>query len=226
MNPEPDKTGRASFDKAPAIVAKMNGHARDDTRRNPDVSPALNASLVAVAAEDRRAFDEVYAKTVDRVLNLATRIVGDADAADDVASDVYLQVWRKAADFDPERGSAIAWIMTICRSRALDALRRKSVAANYTAEFERQAANTDVESGPQDLLAATDQESSVHQALQQLDAPERQLLALAYFRGYSHSELAAITGEPLGTVKTRIRRTLIKVRNLMQGPHASAGELR
>lgn len=224
MNPEPDDKGRASFNKATAIVIDMNGGACPEAKRSTDVSPALNASLVAVARRDRGAFDTLYAETVDRVLNLATRIVGDADAADDVASDVYLQVWRKAADFDPERGSAIAWIMTICRSRALDALRRKSVAANYTAEFERQAVDSDNGSGPQDLLHATDRESSVHQALRQLDAQERQLLALAYFRGYTHSELAAITGEPLGTVKTRIRRTLMKVRDLMHAPQTSAGE--
>ena len=224
MNPEPEDTGRASLKKATAIVVNMNGGARDAVDRSTDVSSALNASLVAVADQDRGAFETLYSATVDRVLNLATRIVGDADAADDVASDVYLQVWRKAADFDPERGSAIAWIMTICRSRALDALRRKSVAAGYTAEFEQQAVSSDAERGPQDLLAATDRESSVHQALLQLGASERQLLALAYFRGYSHSELAAITGEPLGTIKTRIRRTLIKVRDLMHEQRTSAGE--
>ena len=224
MSPEPEDTGSASFDKATAIVVSMNGGAGSAVDRNTDVSSALNASLVAVAGQDRGAFETLYAETVDRVLNLATRIMGDTDAADDVASDVYLQVWRKAADFDPERGSAIAWIMTICRSRALDALRRRSVAANYTAEFEQQTVDVDEERGPQDLLAATDRESSVHKALQQLDASERQLLALAYFRGYSHSELAAMTGEPLGTVKTRIRRTLIKVRDLMHKQRTSAGE--
>ena len=224
MKSEPDDTGRASMKRATAIVVDMNGGARDVVDRGTDASLALNASLAAVAHQDRDAFETVYSATVDRVLNLATRIMGDTDAADDVASDVYLQVWRKAADFDPERGSAIAWIMTICRSRALDALRRKSVAANYTAEFEQQTRNGEEERGPHDLLAATDRESSVHEALRQLDESERQLLALAYFRGYSHSELAAITAEPLGTVKTRIRRTLIKVRDLMHEHRTSVGE--
>lgn len=224
MNPEPDDTSRASFNKATAIVVNMNERAVDELSRSTDEAQALTGNLVAVADRDRGAFATVYEETVDRVLNLATRILGDTDAADDVASDVYLQVWRKAADFDPERGSAIAWIMTICRSRALDALRRKSVAANYTAEFERQSVTSDVESGPHDLLVATDRESTVHQALRQLDASERQLLALAYFRGYTHSELAAMTGEPLGTIKTRIRRTLMKVRDMMHEQRTSAGE--
>ncbi len=224
MNPEPEETGRASFKNAADIVVNMNEGACDAVSRSADVSSALDASLVAVADRNRIEFESLYSATVERVLNLATRIVGDADAADDVASDVYLQVWRKAGDFDPGRGSAIAWIMTICRSRALDMLRRRSVAAGYLAEFEQQPATNDEECGPQDLLAATDRESSVHAALKQLDPSERQLLALAYFRGYTHRELAAMTGQPLGTVKTRIRRTLIKVRDLMNDIRKSAGE--
>ena len=224
MNPEPEETGLASFNGAADIVVNMNDSSRDAVSQSFDVTTTLNASLVAVADRNRAEFESLYAATVERVLNLATRIVGDADAADDVASDVYLQVWRKAGDFDPDRGSAIAWIMTICRSRALDMLRRKSVAAGYQAEYEQQPATNDEECGPQDLLAATDRKSSVHAALKQLDVSERQLLALVYFRGYTHRELAAMTGQPLGTVKTRIRRTLIKVRDLMNDTRKTAGE--
>ena len=224
MNRKPENAVYAAAEKATAIVVNMNGEACETGDEGTDSPAALNASLVAVAGEDRDAFESLYAATVDRVLNLATRMMGSEDAADDVASEVYLQVWRKAADFDPVRGSAIAWIMTICRSRALDALRRQSVAANYAAEFEQQSVNLAEASGPQDLLAATDKASSIHNALLQLGASERQLLALAYFRGYSHSELAAITGEPLGTVKTRIRRTLMRVRDSMQELRAGVGE--
>ena len=224
MNPEPDESGLASFKSAADIVVNMNDSSRDVVSQSADVATTLNASLVAVADRNRSEFESLYAATVERVLNLATRIVGDADTADDVASDVYLQVWRKAGDFDPERGSAIAWIMTICRSRALDMLRRKSVAAGYLSEFEQQPATNDEECGPQDLLAATDRKSSVHAALKQLDASERQLLALVYFRGYTHRELAEMTGQPLGTVKTRIRRTLIKARDLMNDTRNSAGD--
>ncbi len=193
---------------------------------NEAMSPdSLETSLIAVAGRDRGAFETVYAATVSRVLALATRIVGDADTADDVASETYLQIWQQAASFDPERGNALAWIMTICRSRALDTLRRRASQQSRDAEATRQGEADDGDGALQDLLQATDRESAVHRALARLEPAERQLLALAYFRGYSHTELAEITGEPLGTVKTRTRRALDKLRKTMRRHRPDTGEI-
>ena len=206
------------------IVFEMQHQAHDILPSRSHDGDTLAAQLCAVASRDRQAFEAMYSATVSRVLGLAARILGDASAADDVASDVYLQVWRQADRFDPERGSAIAWIMTITRSRALDAMRRAATSAAKTAELSRGAAGTDDQLSMHDLLDVTHRESSLHRALQRLDSAERQLLALAYFRGYTHKQLAEITQQPLGTVKTRIRRTLIKLKELMADDCMDAGE--
>ena len=209
---------------APAdIVFGMQPEAHDILTSPSHDGDALAAQLCAVALSDRQAFEAVYSATVGRVLGLAARILGDTSAADDVASDVYLQIWRQADRFDPSRGSAIAWIMTIARSRALDAMRRATTSAVKNAELSRGEDEADDKLPMHDLLDVTHRESSLHRALHQLDGTERQLLALAYFRGYTHKQLAAITDEPLGTVKTRIRRTLIKLRKLMADDCMDAG---
>ncbi len=210
---------------APAdIVFDVQPDAREILPGPSSDGDTLATQLCAVASRDRQAFEAVYSATVGRVLGLATRIVGDTSAADDVASDVYLQVWRQADRFDPDRGSAIAWIMTITRSRALDAMRRVSTSAAKTAEFSRSAAEPEDQLPMHDLLDVTHRESSLHRALRRLDDAERQLLALAYFKGYTHKQLAKITNQPLGTVKTRIRRTLIKLKELMADDCMDAGE--
>lgn len=186
-----------------------------------DRADPLAAKIQAVASQDKQAFEAIYRETVDRVLRLASRILGDEHAADDVASDTYLQVWRNAASFDPHRGSAIAWILTMARSRALDAMRRSATAISKTKELVDREPDTAVPT--HDLLDITGRETSLHIALLELDGMDRQLLALAYFRGYSHQQLADITGQPLGTVKTRIRRALTKLRELMADTERGAG---
>ena len=206
------------------IVFEMQPEAHNVLSDSSGDVDTLATALCAVASRDRQAFEAVYSATVGRVLGLATRILGETSAADDVASDVYLQVWRQADRFDPERGSAIAWIMTITRSRALDAVRRVATSAAKTEELGRGATEQDDQLSMHDLLDVTHRESSLHRALQRLGGAERQLLALAYFRGYTHKQLAGITNQPLGTVKTRIRRTLIKLKEIMADDCTDAGE--
>ncbi|MBT8101173.1 MAG: sigma-70 family RNA polymerase sigma factor [Gammaproteobacteria bacterium] len=206
------------------IVLEMQPKAHSTQPDVPFDGDILAAQLCAVASSDRQAFEAIYSATISRVLALASRILGDTASADDVVSDVYLQVWRQADRFDPKRGSAIAWIMTITRSRALDTMRRVTTSAAKTAELGRDIAEPDDQPSMHDLLEVTHRESSLHRALLMLDGAERQLLALAYFRGYTHQQLAEITKQPLGTVKTRIRRTLIKLKELMADDCTDAGE--
>ena len=139
------------------------------------------------------------------VLSLVSRITQQIDIAEEVVSDVYLQVWRQADRFDPARGNALAWLTVLCRSRALDALRKINATPTHGAAPISEIPEPVAAEFPQDLLIAVEEHSAVHAALEKLEPNQRQLLALAYFRGYTHKELAEFTGMPLGTVKTQLR---------------------
>lgn len=212
---ETEETGAAFGNGARAIFPGMDA-AADARARDPGSGDAhLRRLLAAICRRERAAFEEFYDATTERVLNLVTRIVRLHDVAEEVVSDVYLQVWRQAGRFDQTRGNVLAWLMTISRSRALDALRRMNVAPTSGAEPVSDIAEAGDTESLQDLLIAVERRTALHAALERLDPDHRQLLALAFFRGYSHRELAEFTGKPLGTVKTQVRRTLIKLKELL-----------
>ena len=198
-----------------AIVSVMNANVEtmhSDAERS---KPHLGELLQAVARKDRTAFEAFYDATTERALSIVLRITQQIDVAEEVVSDVYLQIWRQADRFDPTRGNALAWLTILCRSRALDTLRKNNTAPTSSAIPISNIPEPEAAEYPQDLLIAVEQKSAVHAALEKLEPNQRQLLALAYFRGYSHSELAQFTGMPLGTVKSQLRRTLKKLKELM-----------
>lgn len=166
----------------------------------------LESLLAAIAQRDESAFGTFYDATLGRAYGLALRITQRHEFAEEVICDVYLQVWRQADHFDPRRGDALAWLMLLCRSRALDLLRRESHMAQSEPLTETRLAEQAFH--PQDLYSVREQNKALCEALESLDEHQRQLLALAFFRGYSHNELASFTGLPLGTVKTRLRRAM------------------
>lgn len=176
-----------------------------------DVSDSqLRTQLEAIRHGDQQALGRVYDLTVSRVYGLALRITGKAEAAEEVTEDVYMQIWRTAKDYHADRGKVIAWLLTICRSRAIDHLRRRDIAESH--EQPEDLAPHDQDDDPQDLLAASQRNSVLHAAMQRLSAQERQLLSLAFFRGLTHEEIAAHTQLPLGSIKTTIRRALSELR--------------
>ena len=135
------------------------------------------------------------------------RIVRDLDAAEDVVQEAFVQVWRQAGRYDPRRGSPQAWLCTIARTRALDRLRRR-VARREQEEVTEPAAS----GGTPDREG----ELAVRKALLSLSADQRRALELAYYEGLTQSEIARRLNEPLGTVKTRIRTALIRLREELQ----------
>jgi RNA polymerase sigma factor (sigma-70 family) len=174
--------------------------------------PELAGLMVGVAAGEQRALERFYRLTISRVFGLALRIVRCRATAEEVAEDVYVQIWYSAATYNAQRGSPLAWALTICRSRAIDRLRRADGAILDADPTERLDAI--LQRGPdlQDLLQATRDNIALHAAVARLGSEQRQVLALAFFRGLTHAEISQAAALPLGTVKSHIRRALATLR--------------
>ncbi|MEF8715625.1 MAG: sigma-70 family RNA polymerase sigma factor [Accumulibacter sp.] len=185
--------------------ARVPGILADEAR--------LQACIARIVHQDEQALAELYEALAGRVYGLALRITRQVQTAEEVTEDAFWQVWRQAPRFDATRGSVLAWVLTIVRSRALDALRRRDPAE--TLDEERLADQQGGENDPQDLLLAVQRQHRLHAALQDLDPLPRQLLALAFFRDLSHEEIACQMCLPLGTVKSHIRRALLRLRRLL-----------
>ncbi len=178
----------------------------NQARTNGEIQ--LQTWIARVICQDQAAFTALYEACVGRVYGLSLRITRNAALAEEVAEDTFWQVWREAPRFDAARGTAMAWLLTIARSRALDSLRARDPAQLTEDVDALRSLHAAPDTNPLDLLSATQTDHALHHALAQLDAQPRQLIALAFFKGLTHDEIAAHTGLPLGTVKSHIRRGL------------------
>lgn len=160
---------------------------------------------------DEAALATLYDATAGRVYGFALRILGNPAAAEEVASDVFLQAWKDAGRYDAGRARVLTWLLMICRSRALDRLRARPPEIP-TESPEALVTELPGDGSPQDLLEATESGSAVRAAIERLTPVQRQLIGLAFFRGLSHQEIAAHVQLPLGTVKSHLRRALEALR--------------
>jgi len=172
---------------------------------------------VRVAAGDVAALRALYDEHAARAIAIAMRILRNVEEAEDVVQDTFLEVWRRSAQFDDARGTAIAWIVTIARSRAIDRLRATQTAGRA---LDGVVANEDVMRtalpSPVDRMEERREGTRVATALAALPAPQRETIELAYFEGLSQSEIAAKTGTPLGTVKMRVKLAMSKLAGLLK----------
>jgi RNA polymerase sigma-70 factor (ECF subfamily) len=178
-------------------------------------------SLVArMAGGEEHALACLYDSTNRIVYGLALRILGEPSSAEDVTMEVYLQVWRTAGSYDPERGTVLSWLATLVRSRAIDSFRRRKARRTELEENVDEVANLR-DSRPDPELASVESGRSriVQKAMAQLSPDQREAIELAYFSGLTHVEAAVQMGLPLGTVKTRIRNGMLNLRKLL-GPYA------
>lgn len=170
--------------------------------------------IEGMLARDEQSLAALYDCTLAKVYGLALKITHRHDLAEEVVEDTYMQAWQEVARFDSTRGPVMAWLMMICRSRAIDALRRLDGAQSH-AEPESLRADISKVSSPLDILLLLERESDIQIAMQCLNAPQRQLVALAFFKGYTHEEIAAQMHIPLGTVKSNIKRAQTKLKTAL-----------
>ncbi len=167
----------------------------------------------AVARGDERALASLYDQYARILFGLILRILNDREEAEDVLQEVFLQVWRRAADYDERRGRPFTWLVTLARSRAIDRLRALGSRQRAVKESAREVSE-EVSDAAQDAFKS-EQGEIVRRALAELPEEQRRALVLAYFEGLSQSEIAVRLGAPLGTIKTRMRSGLMKLRELL-----------
>jgi RNA polymerase sigma-70 factor (ECF subfamily) len=173
----------------------------------------LAADLAAIAAGSDEALRRFFNLTSAKVFGLLLRMLRDHAAAEDVLQEVYFTVWRRAASFDPSRASPITWVVTIARNRAIDRLRSVSQTARVVPIDGIDIA--DASEPPGGALEATDRHSNVQACLATLDEPSQTAIRGAFFEGLTYEHLAARHQVPLGTMKSRIRRGLIRLRKCL-----------
>ena len=188
---------------APTAVASPGGGASD-----------LDL-LERIRASDASALDALYARYASPVYSLVWKILQNAEESEDVALDVFWQIWRQADRYDSSRGAPPAWIFTVARSRAIDRLRARQRREDRTISFDDPAAKLDPldeEAGPDQVASFRQTRDAVREAMQTLPTAQREAVELAFFKGLTHVEIATKLRQPLGTVKTRIRQGLIRLR--------------
>ena len=177
--------------------------------------------VVAMARGEERAASDLYDRHGAVMYGLALRMVSEPADAEDVVLDAFAQAWREAARFDTSRGSVLGWLTTIVRTRALDAIRargrRAKLVDTASVRLDEPAAMSQGAPAPDRAVEDSERNVAVGSALSALPEPQRRAIELAFFEGLTHQEVAERLREPLGTVKTRIRLGMLKLREMLGG---------
>ena len=188
--------------------------APGDGQLDQDQPPDLSGLMVLVARGDHRAFELVYEALAGPVYGVVRQVLRDPAQSEEIAQEVLLEVWRTASRFDPARGSVNAWVMTMAHRRAVDRVRSEN--AGSRREQKAAVMLTEVDDVA-DVVAANLDNQRVRRCLDGLTGLQRESIELAYYGGYSYPEVAQLLGAALGTVKTRIRDGMIRMRDCLEG---------
>jgi RNA polymerase sigma-70 factor, ECF subfamily len=191
---------------------------RESSRESAEDARADQEAVCRMAGHDPDALAELYDRHARPVYSLALRIVGDQAEAEDVVQEVFSQAWAQAFRYEATRGAVAAWLLMIARSRAIDRLRAHRARPDSEPANESQLRDLVDPAEPHDLHVLTrEQTGRLRDAMARLPVLQRLVVEMAYFEGLTQSEIAARLDEPLGTVKTRVRLALLKLREAMTG---------
>ena len=174
---------------------------------------ALSAALVRVANQDRAALQEVYRRTSRKLFGICLRIFGERADAEDAMQEVYLTIWHRAGSFDPARGNPITWLATLTRNRAIDILRASG--RRPTAPIELADNIADGKPDAEAVLIGLGDDARIGTCIETLAKSDATMIRTAFFEGTTYADLATRVALPLGTVKSRIRRALLKLRECL-----------
>ncbi len=175
--------------------------------------PASKEELLGrVARGDQNAFAALYDETSPRVLGLVRRLLVDPSQSEEVTQEVFLEIWQNAARYEPSRGGALTWILTMAHRRAVDRIRASQASRNRDLKVGVRDFVADYDNVPETVELSIEHER-VKEAMSQLTELQRQAVTLAYYGGYSHSEVSEMLKVPIGTVKTRLRDGMIRLRD-------------
>jgi RNA polymerase sigma-70 factor (ECF subfamily) len=186
-------------------------------------SRELSQLLARAGLGDRAAFATLYDQTSSHLFAVVLRICRDRAQAEDILQEVYVNVWRAAGGFDAAQSQPLTWLTSIARNRAIDSLRRaqtqpqlQSATTDHDEDADVYDTTADDQPGPLDLLSRASDARALSHCMEDLSAPQRQSLALAFYDGLSHAEVADKMGEPLGTVKSWVRRALLSLKSCLE----------
>ena len=193
----------------PGLTSVPSGAPSEGTGA-PDLAVLLRSS----SRGDQAAFALLYDATASRVHGLVLRVVRDPAQAEEVTQEAFLEIWRTASRFDSDRGSALSWLMTIGHRKAVDRVRAAEASSRRETKYHDQTQPVPHDETAEAVTASLEAQR-VRQALESLTAAQREAIGLAYFGGYTHTEVATMLDLPVGTAKTRIRDGLIRLRDTM-----------
>jgi RNA polymerase sigma-70 factor (ECF subfamily) len=194
------------------MLKLVSSDIEDETNLDDIVPVSLNDLLGKVAEGDQSAFAALYDQTASRVMGLVRRLLKDFAQSEEVTQEIFLEVWQNAKRYDPSKGSAVTWILTMAHRRAVDRIR----ASQSTRDRDTKIGIRDLEreyDSVSESVEITVEHERVGKALSRLTELQRQAVTLAYYGGYSHSEVAQMLSVPIGTVKTRLRDGMIRLRD-------------
>jgi RNA polymerase sigma-70 factor (ECF subfamily) len=185
---------------------------------DPSIDLAAEIELLRrIAQGDRRSFEDLYDRFSGVLFSTAYRVLNNRQAAEDVLQDAFIQVWEKAPLYNPTRGKPLTWAVTLTRNKAIDRLRSTQRRNRLSDELEHEAQSLEQfdDKSSVEVVEALEKGKQVRAAIQKLSKDQREVIELAFFSGLTQTEIAERLQEPLGTIKARIRRGMMKLRDVL-----------